>query len=131
MNISNQAKYALQAILDIALRQDKGATTLESISHRVHISMSTLEKLFRKLKKQHLIESVRGPGGGYRLSRKTSLITVADIIFAIENHEEIKVDESTSQEASITINLFNSINLITQEKLSSTTIKDLRINILN
>jgi Rrf2 family iron-sulfur cluster assembly transcriptional regulator len=70
-------------MLDLALRVDKGPVSLAEISHRQGISLSYLEQLFAKLRSNELVSSVRGPGGGYRLSRDGSLISVAQIVDAV------------------------------------------------
>jgi Rrf2 family iron-sulfur cluster assembly transcriptional regulator len=71
-------------MLDLALHSTKGPVTLAGISARQRISLSYLEQLFGKLRRRSLVESVRGPGGGYHLARDAGLLTVADIINAVE-----------------------------------------------
>jgi Rrf2 family iron-sulfur cluster assembly transcriptional regulator len=71
-------------MLDLALHGSNGPVTLSGISERQKISLSYLEQLFGKLRRRELVESVRGPGGGYHLARDASKVTVADIIKAVE-----------------------------------------------
>ena len=71
-------------MIDLALRQAGGPVTLAAISQRQQISLSYLEQLFGKLRRHNLVESTRGPGGGYTLGRKASDITVADIIVSVD-----------------------------------------------
>ncbi|CAG0909749.1 unnamed protein product, partial [Darwinula stevensoni] len=71
-------------MLDLALRQSKGPVSLAAISQRQQISLSYLEQLFGRLRKHELVESTRGPGGGYSLARKAEDITVADIIVSVD-----------------------------------------------
>ncbi len=71
-------------MIDLALRQSNGPVTLAAISQRQQISLSYLEQLFGKLRRHELVESTRGPGGGYTLARKASDITVADIIVSVD-----------------------------------------------
>jgi len=71
-------------MLDLAMRQDSGPVTLSGISQRQEISLSYLEQLFGKLRRHDLVESVRGPGGGYNLARPAEQVTVADIIIAVD-----------------------------------------------
>jgi Rrf2 family iron-sulfur cluster assembly transcriptional regulator len=71
-------------MLDLALRENTGPVALAAISQRQQISLSYLEQLFGKLRRHQLVESTRGPGGGYTLGRKASEITVADIIVSVD-----------------------------------------------
>lgn len=84
MKLTSKGRYAVTAMLDIALNQDKGAITLSLISERQGISLSYLEQIFAKLKKAQLVSSARGPGGGYRLSRHPQEISVGQIIRAVD-----------------------------------------------
>lgn len=84
MKLTSKGRYAVTAMIDIALNQDKGAITLSLISERQGISLSYLEQLFAKLKKADLVSSARGPGGGYRLSRIASEISISEIIRAVD-----------------------------------------------
>ena len=84
MRLTTKGRFAVTAMLDLALHSTKGPVTLSGISARQHISLSYLEQLFGKLRRRALVESVRGPGGGYHLAREAALITVADIIDAVE-----------------------------------------------
>ncbi|UUZ47856.1 Rrf2 family transcriptional regulator [Massilia sp. B-10] len=71
-------------MIDLALRQGKGPVTLAGISQRQAISLSYLEQLFGKLRRHEIVESIRGPGGGYSLARRADKVTVADIIIAVD-----------------------------------------------
>lgn len=84
MKLTSKGRYAVTAMIDIALNQDKGAITLSLISERQGISLSYLEQLFSKLKKSGLVSSARGPGGGYRLSRSAVEISISQIIAAVD-----------------------------------------------
>ncbi|MBF6058814.1 MULTISPECIES: Rrf2 family transcriptional regulator [Thiomicrorhabdus] len=84
MKLTSKGRYAVTAMIDIALNQEKGAITLSLISDRQGISLSYLEQLFAKLKKADLVSSARGPGGGYRLSKEAADISVSDIIRAVD-----------------------------------------------
>ena len=84
MRLTTKGRFAVTAMIDLALRQDKGPVALSRISERQSISLSYLEQLFGRLRKHELVSSCRGPGGGYRLGRKSSDITVADIIYAVD-----------------------------------------------
>jgi Rrf2 family iron-sulfur cluster assembly transcriptional regulator len=84
MRLTTKGRFAVTAMIDLALRQDGGPVTLAAISQRQHISLSYLEQLFGKLRRNNLVESTRGPGGGYSLARKAAEITVADIIVSVD-----------------------------------------------
>ena len=84
MRLTTKGRFAVTAMIDLALRQQSGPVTLSAISQRQVISLSYLEQLFGKLRRHELVESVRGPGGGYNLARLAREITVADIIFAVD-----------------------------------------------
>lgn len=83
MRLTTKGRYAVTAMLDLALNAEKGPISLADISKRQEISLSYLEQLFSKLRQQELVGSVRGPGGGYKLSRKAADISVAQIIDAV------------------------------------------------
>ena len=83
MRLTTKGRYAVTAMLDLALHSDHGPVSLSDISNRQAISLSYLEQLFAKLRKQSLVTSVRGPGGGYRLSRARDEIFVAQIVDAV------------------------------------------------
>jgi Rrf2 family iron-sulfur cluster assembly transcriptional regulator len=84
MRLTTKGRFAVTAMIDLALRQEGGPVTLAAISQRQQISLSYLEQLFGKLRRNNLVESTRGPGGGYTLGRKASDITVADIILSVD-----------------------------------------------
>ena len=84
MRLTTKGRFAVTAMLDLAMRDVNGPVTLAGISERQGISLSYLEQLFGKLRRAELVESVRGPGGGYCLARLVEDITVADIIIAVD-----------------------------------------------
>jgi len=84
MKLTTKGRYAVTAMLDLALHEGNGPVPLASIARRQGISLSYLEQLFSKLRKRGLVESTRGPGGGYRLSREADLIAVAEVISAVD-----------------------------------------------
>ncbi len=83
MKLTSKGRYAVIAMLDIAIKQAEGPITLSMVSERQGISLSYLEQIFAKLKKNGLVLSARGPGGGYRLSRLADDISISDIIGAV------------------------------------------------
>ena len=84
MRLTTKGRFAVTAMLDLALRSGNGPVTLAGISDRQKISLSYLEQLFGKLRRNALVESVRGPGGGYCLAKDTSVMSIADIIRAVD-----------------------------------------------
>ena len=84
MRLTTKGRFAVTAMLDLAMHGTDGPVTLAGISERQKISLSYLEQLFGKLRRRELVESVRGPGGGYYLAREASLVSVADIVRAVE-----------------------------------------------
>jgi Rrf2 family iron-sulfur cluster assembly transcriptional regulator len=85
VRLTTKGRYAVTAMLDLAYHSEKkGPVTLTDIAKRQHISLSYLEQLFARLRRAGMVEGVRGPGGGYQLSRDTSQINIADIICAVD-----------------------------------------------
>lgn len=84
MRLTTKGRFAVTAMLDLALREHNGPVTLAGISERQGISLSYLEQLFGKLRRAELVESVRGPGGGYCLARDAVSISIANIIIAVD-----------------------------------------------
>ena len=84
MRLTTKGRFAVTAMIDLGLRQNSGPVTLAAISQRQQISLSYLEQLFGKLRRHELVESTRGPGGGYSLARSPAQITVADIILSVD-----------------------------------------------
>jgi len=84
MRLTTKGRFAVTAMLDLAMNSGKRPVTLAGISQRQSISLSYLEQLFGKLRRHTLVESVRGPGGGYTLARDLAKVSVADIITAVD-----------------------------------------------
>lgn len=93
MNLTTKGRYAVTAMLDLALHFESGPITLADISDRQDISLSYLEQLFARLRKSQLVVSTRGPGGGYRLNKTPHDIAIADVIDAVNE----KVDATRCQ----------------------------------
>ena len=83
MRLTTKGRYAVTAMLDLALNEARGPIRLAAISQRQGISLSYLEQLFAHLRRRDLVRSVRGPGGGYRLKRAVAEISVAEVISAV------------------------------------------------
>ena len=84
MRLTTKGRFAVTAMIDVAMHGNKGPVTLAGVSERQKISLSYLEQLFGKLRRHGLVESVRGPGGGYHLARPANTVSVADVILAVD-----------------------------------------------
>ena len=84
MRLSTKGRYAVMAMADLARRQNERAVALADIAARQEISLSYLEQLFARLRRQGLVISARGPGGGYRLARDASQVNIAEIVVAVD-----------------------------------------------
>ena len=130
MRLTTKGRFAVTAMIDLALRQSSGPVTLAAISQRQQISLSYLEQLFGKLRRNELVESTRGPGGGYTLARKAENITIADIILSVD--EPIDATQCGGKEncmgeagRCMTHELWSSLNERMVEFLDSVTLQKL------
>ena len=130
MRLTTKGRFAVTAMIDLALRETHGPVTLAGISQRQKISLSYLEQLFGKLRRFNIVESTRGPGGGYTLGRKSSAITVADIILSVD--EPIDATHCAGKENCLgesgrcmTHELWSSLNQRMVEFLDSVTLQKL------
>ncbi|WP_432721818.1 Fe-S cluster assembly transcriptional regulator IscR [Jeongeupia wiesaeckerbachi] len=129
MRLTTKGRFAVTAMLDLALREAGGPVTLAGISERQHISLSYLEQLFGKLRRRELVDSVRGPGGGYCLARPSGEITVAAIICAVD--EPIDATQCGGKENCLdehrcmTHDLWSGLNATIFDFLSSVTLAQL------
>ncbi|MBT3347373.1 MAG: Rrf2 family transcriptional regulator [Thiotrichales bacterium] len=90
MKLTTKGRYSVMAMLDLALNESRGPITLSEISGRQDISLSYLEQLFSKLRKQGLVKSSRGPGGGYELAQEAGDISISKIILAVDESVDIR-----------------------------------------
>ena len=84
MRLTTKGRFAVTAMIDLAMHHGSGPVTLAEISGRQRISLSYLEQLFGKLRRHHLVDSVRGPGGGYCLAKDMAAVSVSEIILAVD-----------------------------------------------
>src|SRR5580765_7093839 len=84
MRLTTKGRFAVTAMIDLAMHGGKSPVTLAAVSDRQKISLSYLEQLFGKLRRHGLVDSVRGPGGGYNLARAATAVSVAEIILAVD-----------------------------------------------
>jgi len=129
MKLTTKGRYAVTAMLDLALRFDKGAVTLADIAKRQGISLSYLEQLFAKLRRSGLVDSVRGPGGGYTLAMEPNKISVAEIVVAInENIDATRCGGEKNchgDETCLTHQLWEDLSIRIHEFLNGITLGDL------
>ncbi|BBE09262.1 MAG: transcriptional regulator, BadM/Rrf2 family [Glomeribacter sp. 1016415] len=133
MRLTTKGRFAVTAMLDLALHRETGPVTLAGISERQQISLSYLEQLFSKLRRQGIVESVRGPGGGYKLGRLVAEITVADIIIAADESLDAtrcggkgSCGHTTYQDGHcMTHRLWSTLNQKMREYLDSVSLQDL------
>ena len=129
MRLTTKGRFAVTAMIDLALRSGEGPVTLAGISERQKISLSYLEQLFGKLRRYSLVDSVRGPGGGYCLARPGGQITVADIVRAVDEQLDATQcggkENCKDEERCMTHELWATLNLKMYEYLSSVTLSDL------
>lgn len=94
MRMSTKSRFAVQSMVDLALRERSGPVALAQIATRQGVSLSYLEQLFSRLRRAGLVESTRGPGGGYTLGRRPAEISAADIVAAVEDASPADANES-------------------------------------
>ena len=129
MRLTTKGRFAVTAMLDLALRHQHGPVTLAGIGARQSISLSYLEQLFGKLRRHALVQSVRGPGGGYCLARSTGKVSVADIILAVDEPLDATqcggMENCQEDKRCMTHNLWATLNEKLYEYLNSVTLQDL------
>ena len=129
MRLTTKGRFAVTAMLDLTLRQHNGPVTLAGIGVRQTISLSYLEQLFGKLRRHGLVESVRGPGGGYRLARPAAKMSVADIILAVDEPLDATLcrgmENCQEENRCMTHNLWATLNDKLHDYLNSVTLQDL------
>jgi Rrf2 family iron-sulfur cluster assembly transcriptional regulator len=128
MRLSAKSRFAVAAMIDLALRASSGPVPLNAIGQRLQISLSYLEQLFSKLRQHGLVESTRGPSGGYTLGRHAQQISTADIIRAIEGTQALESESNGSTgEAGwqLTQDLWSGLNGRVMEHLQSINLQQL------
>lgn len=129
MRLTTKGRFAVTAMIDVALRQHAGPVTLAGIAERQRISLSYLEQLFGKLRRNHLVASTRGPGGGYTLAKPLTAVSVADIISAVDEPLDATncggKGNCHEERPCMTHNLWTSLNSRMHEYLSSVSLDEL------
>jgi Rrf2 family iron-sulfur cluster assembly transcriptional regulator len=126
MRLSTKGRFAVTAMIDVALREKLGPVPLSDIATRQQISLSYLEQMFSKLRQQGLVTSTRGPGGGYTLGHRADAITVADIIGAVEDEAPAKSStETVSAAPDMAQDLWDTMNAKVLDFMQSVTLRSL------
>ncbi len=132
MRLTSKGRYAVRAMLDLTVHSNGNPVRLQEISTRQNISLHYLEQLFRKLRNGQAVKSVRGPGGGYVLSRNMDQITIKDVLDCVgENINPARDIVGTEAEAANSLefhlskNYFMNLGIIMKEYLATTTLGDL------
>ena len=132
MRLTTKGRFAVTAMVDLAIRGGNGPVTLASISDRQKISLSYLEQLFGKLRKHDVVASVRGPGGGYCLSRPANKISISDIIVAVDESMDASqchgLGNCNDDKQCITHDLWMGLNGAISSYLSNVTLHQLISN---
>jgi Rrf2 family transcriptional regulator, iron-sulfur cluster assembly transcription factor len=129
MRLTTKGRFAVTALLDLALQYDNSPVTLSDISQRQKISLSYLEQLFAKLRQSELVDSVRGPGGGYCLAKALEEVSVADIILAVDEPIDTTQcggkENCHNEEKCMTHDLWAKLNELIFDYLGGVTLKHL------
>lgn len=122
MRMSTKGRFAVNAIIDLALRESAGPVALASIGERQRISLSYLEQLFSRLRRAGIVDSTRGPGGGYTLGRASAAISVADIVGAVDEPLD---DGRSDQPADPSLELWQRLNAVMLRHMAGITLESL------
>ena len=129
MRLTTKGRFAVTAMIDVALHGSTGPVTLAAISERQKISLSYLEQLFGKLRRYRLVDSVRGPGGGYCIARPFDQVTVADIIRAVDEQLDATQcggrENCHEEQQCMTHELWTTLNIKMFDYLSSVSLAEL------
>lgn len=122
MRMSTKSRFAVQAMIDLALRERSGPVALAQIAVRQAVSLSYLEQVFSRLRRAGLVESTRGPGGGYTLGRRASEISAADIVDAVEDDA---VDAAQGDRMELTRDLWAELDAVMLRHLGTVPLQQL------
>lgn len=125
MRLSTKGRFAVTAMIDVALREKLGPVPLSDIAARQQISLSYLEQMFSKLRHEGLVNSTRGPGGGYTLGQRTDAITVADIIAAVEDAPPKPQSVADTASPDMAQDLWDAMNAKVFDFMQSVTLRSL------
>ena len=128
MRLSTRGRFAINAMIDLALRDNGAPVPLSELALRHHISLSYLEQVFAKLRQHGLVESTRGPGGGYTLGFRADSISVADIVAAIEDapqERNVMHSEEAQMAQDLTQDLWNDLHTTLMAHMKTISLRSL------
>jgi Rrf2 family transcriptional regulator, iron-sulfur cluster assembly transcription factor len=126
MRMSTKGRFAVNAMIDLALREPAGPVALASISSRQQISLSYLEQMFSRLRRNGIVASTRGPGGGYTLGRQAADISVADIVSAVDEPlDDIGSPEPAASDDGMSRELWQRLNAVMLAHMGTISLKAL------
>jgi len=132
MRLSTKSRYAVTSLLDLVMHSERGPVSLADISVRQGISLSYLEQLFAKMRRNKLVVSTRGPGGGYSLGSSPDQVCIADVISAVDEEVRIAdkdvVNGSPSYEPCLTEQLWEELSAEIQNYLTTISLADMMRN---
>lgn len=123
MHMSTKSRYAVNALIDLAQREAGGPVALATISARQQVSLSYLEQMFSRLRREGVVESTRGPGGGYTLARPAAQITVADIVVAVDDPLDPADGEGAAD--GLSRSLWQRLNATLMQQMATITLESL------
>ena len=132
MRLSTKSRYAVTSLLDLVMHSDKGPVSLADISVRQGISLSYLEQLFAKMRRNNLVVSTRGPGGGYSLGNSPDQVCIADVINAVDEELQIADRDATNAAADyepcLTEQLWEELSAEIENYLTTISLADMMSN---
>jgi Rrf2 family iron-sulfur cluster assembly transcriptional regulator len=132
MRLSTKSRYAVTSLLDLVMHSDNGPVSLADISIRQGISLSYLEQLFAKMRRNKLVVSTRGPGGGYSLGSSPDQVCIADVINAVDEEMQVAdkdvVNGSPSYEPCLTEQLWQELSTEIENYLTTISLADMMRN---
>jgi Rrf2 family iron-sulfur cluster assembly transcriptional regulator len=132
MRLSTKSRYAVTSLLDLVMHSTEGPVSLADISLRQGISLSYLEQLFAKMRRNKLVVSTRGPGGGYRLGSSPAQVCIADVINAVDEEMQVAnkdvINGSPSYEPCLTEQLWEELSSEIESFLTSISLADMMEN---
>ncbi len=131
MRLSTKSRYAVTSLLDLVMHSDQGPVSLADISVRQGISLSYLEQLFAKMRRNNLVVSTRGPGGGYSLGSSPEQVCIADVINAVDEEMQVAekdVNAPAAYEPCLTEQLWEELSAEIENYLTTISLADMMAN---
>ncbi len=128
MRLSTKSRYAVTSLLDLVMHSDQGPVSLSDISVRQGISLSYLEQLFAKMRRNNLVVSTRGPGGGYSLGGTPDQVCIADVINAVDEELSVANESGTTYEPCLTEILWQELSDEIENYLTTISLADMMEN---